>query len=168
MGPVVSGLIDDFVPGARHAQGCALHAVGYYQSSRSHRLLPSWPCSTVLCRCCAYRTEPNWCILADLGLGATISGTHSVRKKRHSMMSCVSRSGSTWLIESNLLVGIGLGPKDPVDDDEYNADEHDEGDRKIEDGVGGTMAVGGSYAHGSGWAKSMGFIIRKRGSPVTR
>jgi hypothetical protein len=50
-------------------------------------------------------------------------------------MSCVSRSGSTWLIESNLLVGIGLGPKDPVDDDEYNEDEHDEGERDEEPSV---------------------------------
>ena len=29
-------------------------------------------------------------------------------------------------------------------------DEHDEGDARVEDGIGGTVAVGRSYAHGSG------------------
>jgi hypothetical protein len=51
------------------------------------------------------------------------------------MISSISRSGSTWSIESNLPVATGLPPKDPVDDDEYKEDEHDEGERDEEPSV---------------------------------
>ena len=42
-------------------------------------------------------------------------------------------------------------------------DEHDEGDGEVQDGVGGAMAVGGSYAHGSGWVVEYIFPIIRRG-----